>query len=84
MARPDVRGRAPATLRALEEQLAARLAALEACGPGCRSCRDAEARAFLARLRPLPLRRQAAEGAVPLPSVRANATLPRWEVHKDG
>jgi hypothetical protein len=41
----------PATLRELERLLAERLASVEAYGPGCRSCRDAEARAFLAKLR---------------------------------
>jgi len=43
----------PTTLRALERLLSERLAVLEAYGPGCQTCRDAEARAFLARLRAL-------------------------------
>ena len=43
----------PATLRELERFLAERLASVETYGPGCRSCRDAEARAFLAKLRAL-------------------------------
>ncbi len=43
----------PATLRELERLLSARLDALRAYGPGCPGCHDAEAHAFLARLRAL-------------------------------
>lgn len=41
----------PATVRELERQLSARFAALQAYGPGCPSCGDGEAHAFLAKLR---------------------------------
>jgi hypothetical protein len=50
----------PATLRELERLLSERLASVEVYGPGCRSCRDAEARAFFARLRAMMREGQAA------------------------
>ena len=43
----------PGTLRELERLRAERLDTLGAYGPGCPSCRDGEAHAFLARLRVL-------------------------------